>query len=296
MVKKYLINLILIFIFIVIAIECYLIFIDYGKSNVYFYENDKYLGYKVKSNSRGIYTELNNKNFLSFNDKGERIFNDIDYIEKLNLIILGDGLISGWAFPFNKTLEYYINSQFGSKEQSVINLSVPGYSTIQQYLQISSLEKYNFKKLIIIVNLENNFQKNQTIYNFKELELPSINQEKDIILPNKEYIKSYHIYFTKLSIYKLLQDFKNSFIKTSVSKKQTTDMIENTKFLCELIKQKANQKNIDLKIIGVSRFEENKIDNLDYFILLDEIYYDKIGHLTQDGLLLLSERIWGYIK
>ncbi len=66
MVKKYLINLILIFIFIVIAIECYLIFIDYGKSNVYFYENDEYLGYKVKSNSKGIYTELNNRNFLSW--------------------------------------------------------------------------------------------------------------------------------------------------------------------------------------------------------------------------------------
>ncbi|MFX4210342.1 hypothetical protein ACOL28_09100 [Aliarcobacter butzleri] len=296
MVKKYLINLILIFIFIVVAIECYLIFIDYGKSNVYFYENDEYLGYKVKSNSKGIYTELNNRNFLSFNNKRERIFHDIGYTEKLNLIILGDGLISGWAFPFNKTLEYYINSQFGSKEQSVINLSVPGYSTIQQYLQISSLEKYNFRKLVIIVNLENNFQKNKTIYELKESELPYINQEKDILLPNKEYIKSYHRLFTKLSIYKLLQDFKNSFIKTSVSKKQTTDMIENTKFLCELIKQKANQKNIDLKIIGVSRFEENKIDNLDYFILLDEIYYDKIGHLTQDGLLLLSERIWGYIK
>ena len=296
MVKKYLINLILIFIFIVVAIECYLIFIDYGKSNVYFYENDEYLGYKVKSNSKGIYTELNNRNFLSFNNKRERIFHDIGYTEKLNLIILGDGLISGWTFPFNKTLEYYINSQFGSKEQSVINLSVPGYSTIQQYLQISSLEKYNFRKLVIIVNLENNFQKNKTIYELKESELPYINQEKDILLPNKEYIKSYHRLFTKLSIYKLLQDFKNNFIKTNISKKQTTDMIENTKYLCSLIKQKCNEKNIDLKIIGVSRFEENKIDNLDYFILLDEIYYDKIGHLTEEGLFLLSERIWEYIK
>ncbi|WP_323595677.1 hypothetical protein [Aliarcobacter butzleri] len=296
MVKKYLINLILIFIFIVVAIECYLIFIDYGKSNVYFYENDEYLGYKVKSNSKGIYTELNNRNFLSFNNKGERIFHDIGYTEKLNLIILGDGLISGWAYPENKSLEYYLNNNFGIKDMSVLNLSVPGYGTIQQYLQISSLEKYNFRKLVIIVNLENNFQKNKTIYELKESELPYINQEKDILLPNKEYIKSYHRLFTKLSIYKLLQDFKNSFIKTSVSKKQTTDMIENTKFLCELIKQKANEKNIDLKIIGVSRFEENKIDNLDHFILLDKIYYNEIDHLTEEGLFLLSKKIWEYLK
>ena len=46
-----------------VVFELFLRIINYGHSNVYFYQNDEYSGYRLKSNIKnGLYVELKDKN------------------------------------------------------------------------------------------------------------------------------------------------------------------------------------------------------------------------------------------
>ena len=78
-----------------IGIEIVLRFINYGNSNVYFYANDKFLGYKAKPNVKGIYVEGDDRIKLAFDKKGFREYKK-KYDNNIDYIILGDGVVAGW--------------------------------------------------------------------------------------------------------------------------------------------------------------------------------------------------------
>jgi hypothetical protein len=187
---------IVLFIVFFLLLESLLRIFSYPSTYTSIYKIDDDLGYSLRNGKHKI------------NANGE--VHHINIIENNNadVIILGDGLISGFDLKNNNYLSDRVSDEL---QLNAVNLSVPGYGTVQQLIildrylsKADTVPKYVF----IVYNFSNDYFDN--VQKWEGLRVPTIrfeNNKIDIInpvLPSKSMIFIRHLAWNSrvFSLYK----------------------------------------------------------------------------------------------
>ena len=152
---------------------------NYPSSHLSIYKFDENIGYKY---SQGLYC-------IDIGPKHVKIdVDEDDIIDRYGegpaeIIILGDGVIAGLEYEPEKRLGHIIGS---TSNKTTVNLSVPGYGTVQQLIAFETwLKHHNVPKyLVILHNLTNDYYDN--VQNWEGNRVPTVketNNGYDYILP-----------------------------------------------------------------------------------------------------------------
>ena len=234
---------------------------------------------------------------MNTDENGYRIF-EKPYSQSIDYLLLGDGVIAGWAYPNQDTLEYQINELlvYDTSHMKVLNLAVPGYGTIQQYLQLENflnMTDYNIKNVVLLFNSDNDFFNNsQIMYG-----LPFFKDNK-FNFAEKKYLNFFNEYFTFFYTYRFLQNIKSFILESVFNRNQVLktfeynqDTINNTKQILDMMKNILTEKNINFYIIILG----NNCKYIEGYCLKDKssikIDTNEIGHFDINSLKKLSQVI-----
>ena len=115
----------------------------------FLYQPDKYRGYKLAKNSRGVFRDTQNE-YIARADTNSLGMRDYEYGEKgentFRILVLGDSFTFGAGVEFEDTfvkqLESILRQKNDGKKYEVINAGVMGYGTDQEYYY---LKEWGFK-------------------------------------------------------------------------------------------------------------------------------------------------------
>jgi len=123
--------------------------LHYSPHPRFLYQPDKYRGYKLAKNSRGVFRDTQNE-YIARADTNSLGMRDYEYGEKgentFRILVLGDSFTFGAGVEFEDTfvkqLESILRQKNDGKKYEVINAGVMGYGTDQEYYY---LKEWGFK-------------------------------------------------------------------------------------------------------------------------------------------------------
>lgn len=154
-ITKVIITYIYIFLVILFISEFILQALDYPAYYNSIYEFDHELGYRLAPGNH-LFFAMNNKYSVFIDEQGVL---DRDDSKQGDIVLLGDGVIAGLELAPENRLATQLSRRTG---HSVVNLSVPGYGTVQQWLTLRRFIELNSapKHVFILYNLTNDYYDN----------------------------------------------------------------------------------------------------------------------------------------
>ena len=133
----------------------------------YYYEPDKYIGWKGKPGFEGEFKKGSIVSYVRMNSHGfrdkERRYEKKE--DTFRILVLGDSFTEALQVPLERTFPYILeeklNSEGGGKRFEVINLGVSGFGTAQEYLALKYYGlKYNPDLVILAFFIGNDVSDN----------------------------------------------------------------------------------------------------------------------------------------
>ncbi|MBW8051153.1 MAG: SGNH/GDSL hydrolase family protein [Cytophagales bacterium] len=157
---------------------------QYSRENIDF---DPDIGFVNKPDLRVVFNNIDFQTNISINSRGFR--DDNNSLVNSDVLILGDSFGFGWGVNKNETCESFMEKIGNLK---VLNMSVSGYSTVQEFLLLKKFaNRNNIKgKIVIFLFFENDLDNNLQGYHF--LPFPYLYVEDSLIKFSKPTIGQFN--------------------------------------------------------------------------------------------------------